>query len=69
MRTFVFGSLAGLSAMLAFVSSAGAQSVGGCQLAGTAKFSPGLSDTSHDFSCSFDGSLSGCQSIEGAPDA
>jgi hypothetical protein len=64
MRRLVFGSLVGLAAMLAVVSAAGAQSLGGCQLAGTANFSPGLSINSQNFTYNFSGSLSGCQSSQ-----
>ena len=50
------------------VPSAGAQSVGGCQLDGTAQFSPGLSTSSQPFAYSFGGALEGCQSSQsGAP--
>lgn len=41
-----------------------AQSAGGCQLQGTASFSPGLGSSSQPFSYSFAGALSGCQSSE-----
>jgi hypothetical protein len=41
---------------------------GGCQLAGSANLSPGLSNTAQNFTYSFSGALSGCQSnIAGAP--
>jgi hypothetical protein len=47
---------------------ASAQSVGGCQLAGTASFSPGLNSSSQPFSYGFTGNLTGCQSSQsGAP--
>jgi hypothetical protein len=50
------------------VPAASAQNVGGCQLQGTAAFSPGLSSTSQPFSYGFTGSLTGCQSSQsGAP--
>jgi hypothetical protein len=50
-----------------FASSASAAS-GGCQLKGTASFTPGLNTTSQPFSYSFTGDLTGCQSSEaGAP--
>lgn len=50
-----------------FASSASAAS-GGCQLKGTASFTPGLNTTSQPFSYSFAGDLTGCQSTEaGAP--
>ena len=52
---------------LSFASSASAAS-GGCQLKGTASFTPGLSTTSQPFTYSFGGDLTGCQSTEaGAP--
>jgi hypothetical protein len=50
--------------MALFASSATAQSVGGCQLQGTANFSPGLNASSQPFSYGFAGSLSGCQSSQ-----
>jgi len=41
---------------------------GGCQLKGTASFTPGLSTTSQPFTYSFGGDLTNCQSTEaGAP--
>jgi hypothetical protein len=41
---------------------------GGCQLKGTASFTPGLSTTSQPFTYSFRGDLTNCQSTEaGAP--
>jgi hypothetical protein len=69
MRKIAIALLGGLVAMLAVAAtSAGAQSVGGCQLDGTAQFSPGLSTTSQPFAYSFGGALEGCQSSEsGAP--
>ena len=69
MRKIAIAWLGGLVAMLAIaVPSAGAQSVGGCQLDGTAQFSPGLSTSSQPFNYSFGGALEGCQSSEsGAP--
>jgi hypothetical protein len=52
------------------VSTASAQSVGGCQLQGTATFSPGLNASSQPFSYGFTGNLSGCQSTQsGVPTA
>lgn len=47
----------------AFAAPAG----GACQLAGTASFSPGLSNTAGNFTYSFSGDLTGCQSNAGAP--
>jgi hypothetical protein len=60
---------ASLAALLSFVSSAAAaQSAGGCQLQGTASFSPGLNASSKPFSYGFTGNLTGCQSSQsGAP--
>ena len=45
-------------------SPAAAQSFGGCQLQGTATFSPGLTTNSQAFSYAFAGNLSGCQSSQ-----
>lgn len=60
--------IACLVALGVFASSAGAQSVGGCQLQGNAAFSPGLTNNSQSFSYSFGGNLTGCQSSQsGAP--
>jgi hypothetical protein len=47
-----------------FAQGASAASAGGCQLKGTASFSPGLSTTSQPFSYSFGGDLTGCQSSD-----
>lgn len=44
--------------------SAPAQSLGGCELQGTANFSPGLSSSSQPFSYNFSGTLAGCESTE-----
>ncbi|TMC48566.1 MAG: hypothetical protein E6J14_10730 [Chloroflexi bacterium] len=45
-----------------------APSGGGCQLQGTASFSPGLTNTAQNFNYNFTGALSGCQSnVPGAP--
>jgi len=52
------------------VPSAFASSVGGCQLQGTANFSPGLNSSAQPFSYNFGGNLSGCQSSEaGVPES
>jgi hypothetical protein len=48
--------------LFAGVPSAAAQSLGGCQLQGTANFSPGLNSGSQSFNYNFGGSLTGCQS-------
>jgi hypothetical protein len=51
-----------------FASGASAASGGGCQLKGTAAFTPGLNTTSQPFTYSFGGDLTGCQSTEaGSP--
>jgi hypothetical protein len=53
---------------LALAPAAPATSGGGCQLKGTASFSPGLNTTSQPFTYSFSGDLTGCQSTEaGSP--
>jgi len=69
-RKLLIAGLLGAPAILglALTSSASAQSGGGCQLQGSANFSPGLTNTSQNFTYSFAGNLSGCQSnIAGAP--
>ena len=53
-----------LAAMALFASSAAAQTVGGCQLQGTATFSPGLGANSQPFTYGFTGNLTGCQSSQ-----
>jgi hypothetical protein len=61
----VTGSLGSVVGLLSFTvpTTAVAATGGGlCQLAGTASFSPGLSSTAGNFTYSFAGSLSGCQS-------
>ena len=51
-----------------FAQGASAASGGGCQLKGTASFTPGLSTTSQPFTYSFSGDLTSCQSTEaGSP--
>jgi hypothetical protein len=53
-----------------FAGPAGAASGGGCQLQGSASFSPGLGSSSKPFTYSFAGNLTGCQSsIAGSPTA
>jgi hypothetical protein len=47
--------------------SAMAAEGGGCQLSGTANFAPGLTSTAQNFSYSFSGSLTNCQSSSGGP--
>lgn len=57
-----------LSALALSAGSATAQTGGGCQLDGTASFDPGLGISAQDFSYSFNGDLTNCQSNEaGAP--
>jgi hypothetical protein len=64
-------ALAGASAWVAFALLAGtasaAPNAGGCQLHGTANFSPGLSATAQNFSYTFTGDLTNCQSSSGGP--
>jgi hypothetical protein len=63
-------ALAAVVALLCVLSFAPGASAatGGCQLKGTAAFTPGLSTTSQPFTYSFGGDLTGCQSTEaGAP--
>jgi hypothetical protein len=61
-------AIVGVLGALTFASGASAASGGGCQLKGTAAFTPGLSTTSQPFTYSFGGDLTGCQSTEaGAP--
>jgi hypothetical protein len=69
LRKLVFAWHVSLVAVLLIVvPSAGASSLGGCQLQGTANFSPGLNNNAQNFSYNFAGSLSGCQSsTSGAP--
>jgi hypothetical protein len=69
-RKLVFAGLVSILTMLfAVVPTAGAQSVGGCQLDGTANISPGLNSSAQNFSYSFTGNLSGCKSsTSGAPE-
>ena len=65
MRKLMIGSLGCLAVTLFVIApSAFASSVGGCQLQGTANFSPGLSSSTQQFSYNFGGNLSSCQSSE-----
>jgi hypothetical protein len=63
--------MAGASALLAlapFASPAsGAPGGGGCQLHGTASIAPGLTGTAQNFSYSFTGALTNCQSSSTGP--
>jgi hypothetical protein len=55
-------------ALVAFPGSASASpNAGGCQLQGTANFSPGLTNTAQNFSYNFTGALTNCQSSSGGP--
>jgi hypothetical protein len=66
MRKLIIACLG--AAFLIAVPSAGAQSVGGCELQGTAAFSPGLNSSSQAFNYGFTGALASCQSSQsGAP--
>lgn len=69
MRKFTLACIGCASfASFALAPSAFAASAGGCQLQGTANFSPGLNSSSQPFTYNFGGALSGCQSSEaGAP--
>ena len=64
-------ALAGAFAVAAFVSfgasASAAPNGGGCQLHGTASFTPGLTNTAQAFSYSFTGNLTNCQSSSGGP--
>jgi hypothetical protein len=67
-RKYGLAVVACLATMAFAVPAAAAQTVGGCQLQGTASFSPGLNSSSQSFSYGFTGSLTGCQSTQaGAP--
>lgn len=57
-----------LLAGLLFVIAPARAEAGGCQLQGTATFTPGLSNTAGNFTYGFTGSLTSCQSTNsGAP--
>ena len=63
MRRLAFLVAAAVAGFLIFVAPpAAAQSGGLCQLNGTANITPGLSNTSGNFTFTFSGALSGCQS-------
>ncbi len=64
MRKYGLAMVACLATLAFAVPSASAQSVGGCQLQGTASFTPGLGSTSQPFSYAFTGNLTGCQSSQ-----
>ena len=69
MRRLICGGIGcAVLGFVVFVPGAAAQESGGCQLQGTAAFSPGLANTAKNFNYSFSGALSGCQSsTSGAP--
>jgi hypothetical protein len=58
----LIGVAALVAATLVIAPSASAQSGGGCQLAGTASFSPGLGTAAQAFTYAFGGNLTDCQS-------
>jgi len=59
------GTVGALALGVALPAPAGATTGGGmCQLAGTAAFSPGLGTTAQNFTYSFGGNLTGCQSTD-----
>src|SRR5438093_650142 len=63
MRRFtVVVVMALVAGLFAGVQQASAQGGGGCQLSGTANFTPGLTNDAADFTYNFTGTLSGCQS-------
>jgi hypothetical protein len=66
--------LLGLTVTAAFLvlvpltgSASASPNGGGCQLQGTANFSPGLTNTAQNFTYSFTGNLTNCQSSSGGP--
>ena len=62
MRSIIIGSACAIALLLVPVAASPAATGGGCQLQGTASFTPGLGATSQKFSYNFGGNLSGCQS-------
>lgn len=68
MRRLIVGLVVALMTLAVMVPSAFGASAGGCQLEGTASFSPGLNANAQNFTYSFGGNLSSCQSNQsGAP--
>jgi hypothetical protein len=63
-RLILIGLFCSVALSLALAPSAFAASAGGCQLQGTASFSPGLGSTAQAFSYSFNGNLTGCRSTD-----
>ena len=68
-RCIAFALVAAVAVLALAVAPAGAAPAGGgCQLAGNAAFSPGLTTTAKKFGYSFSGKLTSCQStVAGAP--
>ena len=66
-KFFGLGVLAAMIVASALVSPASAASGGGCQLQGTAAFSPPLTNTDQAFSYGFTGALSSCKSSDNGP--
>jgi hypothetical protein len=70
LRKLITGAIGvAVLALLVFAPVAPAASTGGgCQLQGTASFSPGLGANAQNFTYSFGGNLTGCQSnVSGSP--
>jgi hypothetical protein len=68
LKRMLLAALGCTVALLLVPSMASAQTAGGCELDGTASFTPGLNTEAKAFSYSFHGDLTGCQSSEsGAP--
>jgi hypothetical protein len=63
-RLIFLASLCVVASLALMAPTASAASVGGCQLDGTANFSPGLTNTAQGFQYSFNGALANCQSSE-----
>ncbi len=61
---FTIAAICGLCVAAATAAPSFAQSAGGCQLQGTASFSPGLNANAQPFSYSFAGALSGCSGTQ-----
>lgn len=66
-KLLALGFLACCVFALSAVSASADPNGGGCQLHGTANFTPGLTSTAQNFTYSFTGSLSNCQSSSGGP--
>jgi hypothetical protein len=59
-RLMLLGFLSVVAAFVLMAPSAFAQSGGGCQLNGTASFSPGLNNNAQNFAYTFHGGLTNC---------